>query len=108
VSDEPVRALRQAGIERILSVDPAPRLSEADLSGLQGATLPASLLALLRRPGTARRATDLQLDVPAAGDPFAGPSDPAAQVEAGRERARPLVDAWLSSQQGRPGDAATG
>jgi predicted acylesterase/phospholipase RssA len=108
VSDEAVHALRQAGIERILSVDPAPRLSEADLSRLQGATLPASLLALLRRPGTARRATDLQLDVPAAGDPFAGPSDPAAQVEAGRERARPLVDAWLSSHQRRPGDAATG
>jgi len=103
VSDEPVGALRAAGVERILSVDPAPRLRDEDLEELQGAPAPASVLALLRRPGAARRASDLQLGVAAEGDPLSGLTDPAAQVEAGREKARPLVDAWLATFERRPG-----
>jgi predicted acylesterase/phospholipase RssA len=102
ISDEPVGALREAGVERILSVDPSPRLAGADLAELQGAPAPASLLALLRRPGAARRATDLQLGISAAGDPLVGPQDAAAQVAAGRDKARPLVDAWLAKYESRP------
>jgi predicted acylesterase/phospholipase RssA len=106
VSDEAFAALREAGVDSIVSVDPAARFASPDLTGLQGAAAPASLLSLLRRPGTLRRATDLQLAVAAEGDPLTGPADPASQVEAGREKARPLVQRWLASHERRPGDAA--
>lgn len=102
VSDEPVDALREAGVEHILSVDPAPRFAESDLAGLGGAPAPSSLLSLLRRPGTARRASDLQIAIPVSGDPIAGSSDVSALVEAGRKKARPLVDAWRTSFERRP------
>jgi len=107
VSDEVVRALRDAGVERMVSVDPSPRFEEGDLAELDGATAPASFTALLRRPGAARRASDLQLAVPASGDPLAVPSDAAAQIQGARERLRPLVEEWMAAQGRRPGAPAS-
>jgi NTE family protein len=97
VSDEPLRALREAGVERIITVDLAARFAESDLDGVAGAPVPASMMALLRRAGAARRASDLSLRVAVTGDPLARPRDAAARIEQARQRALPRVEAWCGS-----------